>query len=234
MKEVLLLYSGGRDSFLSACKLLSSGFKVRLITFNNGCISGKERIYDSSKLLTERFENVSFEGVYDIIGIKHMLTENLCYLDFKSLSKYENCTYNQVRCLCCKCAMYVAAVKYCIVNNINYMADGSRLSQGFFVENIDFLKELTNFCKEFSISLELPVISLSSDYTRKLELHSYGFDSQLYEMQCALGMPIKKNLSDNEIKSTMEFFKDMLLENMITLSCSKDSFYDYLKFLKER
>ena len=39
-KEVLLMYSGGLDSILSCIRLLSKGYKVYLIHFDNGSSIG--------------------------------------------------------------------------------------------------------------------------------------------------------------------------------------------------
>ena len=36
MKEALILFSGGKDSFLSALKTLEKGYTINLITFQNG------------------------------------------------------------------------------------------------------------------------------------------------------------------------------------------------------
>ena len=35
---VLLMLSGGRDSFLAACRLIEEGWHVHMITYDNGCI----------------------------------------------------------------------------------------------------------------------------------------------------------------------------------------------------
>ncbi len=35
-KEVLTLFSGGKDSFLATCLLIEEGFKVYMVTFENG------------------------------------------------------------------------------------------------------------------------------------------------------------------------------------------------------
>jgi len=36
MKESLILFSGGKDSFLATLLMLEKGYKVNLITFDNG------------------------------------------------------------------------------------------------------------------------------------------------------------------------------------------------------
>ena len=38
-KRALLMLSGGRDSFLSACLLIEEGYQVYMVTYDNGCIS---------------------------------------------------------------------------------------------------------------------------------------------------------------------------------------------------
>ena len=37
MNEALILFSGGKDSFLSTLIMLDKGYKVNLVTFDNGC-----------------------------------------------------------------------------------------------------------------------------------------------------------------------------------------------------
>jgi predicted subunit of tRNA(5-methylaminomethyl-2-thiouridylate) methyltransferase len=44
MEKVLLFFSGGNDSTLSALKLVFQGYDVQLITFDNGCEEGIENI----------------------------------------------------------------------------------------------------------------------------------------------------------------------------------------------
>ena len=36
MKETLILFSGGKDSFLSTLIMIDKGYKVNLVTFDNG------------------------------------------------------------------------------------------------------------------------------------------------------------------------------------------------------
>ena len=43
-KTVILMLSGGRDSFLAACRLLDdkNQYKIKMVTYDNGCSYGSE------------------------------------------------------------------------------------------------------------------------------------------------------------------------------------------------
>ena len=53
-KEVLLMYSGGLDSILSCIRLVSKGYKVYLIHFDNGSYIGTENIQIFANTITEQ------------------------------------------------------------------------------------------------------------------------------------------------------------------------------------
>ena len=48
---VLLMLSGGRDSFLAACRLIEEGWHVHMITYDNGCISNIEQAKTVAELI---------------------------------------------------------------------------------------------------------------------------------------------------------------------------------------
>lgn len=43
-EKVLVLFSGGLDSMLAACKMIEEGYKVMLVHYDNGASSGVERV----------------------------------------------------------------------------------------------------------------------------------------------------------------------------------------------
>lgn len=69
--KVLQLFSGGKDSFLSTCKLLEEDNTVFLATFENGCGLCCENVRHGVDRLTEKYgkERVVFLGIYNISGI---------------------------------------------------------------------------------------------------------------------------------------------------------------------
>lgn len=59
--EVLLLFSGGKDSFLAACRLIEQGFYVRLMTFDNGCMSNTGAASDMANRLVKRHRSKRYK-----------------------------------------------------------------------------------------------------------------------------------------------------------------------------
>ena len=231
-KEVLLMFSGGRDSFLSACRLVSQGYHVKMITFDNGCISGLTRPGETVSTIIDKFgsENISFEGVYSIISIKHEISDYFDYIPLDELaSKYNKLILGQTRCLMCKTAMYIAAIKYCKSKNIKFLAEGARESQGFFVENECMINRYKQLCVDNNIELLTPVFKLEDEWKRKIDLLGYGFDSKTFEMQCFLGTPLKEKLNDEQIKSLVDFFDKELLLNTKRIIDKDDAFCQFLK-----
>ena len=68
---VLLMLSGGRDSFLSACKLLEQGYYLKLITYDNGCTIQSYRSEECAERIANKYgsEKVEFLGVRNIAGL---------------------------------------------------------------------------------------------------------------------------------------------------------------------
>lgn len=49
MKEALILFSGGKDSFLSTLLMLDKGYNVNLVTFDNGYDLKSENVLIGAK-----------------------------------------------------------------------------------------------------------------------------------------------------------------------------------------
>ena len=65
MKEVLILFSGGKDSFLSTLLMLDKGYKVNLVTFDNGYDLKSENVLIGAKRIQKKYgvEKVKILGV---------------------------------------------------------------------------------------------------------------------------------------------------------------------------
>ena len=52
MKEVLVLFSGGKDSFLSTLLMLEKGYKVNIVTYENGCgLKASNALHGAKRIL---------------------------------------------------------------------------------------------------------------------------------------------------------------------------------------
>ena len=55
MKEALVLFSGGKDSFLSTLIMLEKGYKVNLVTFDNGRELKSKNVLIGAKRIQKKY-----------------------------------------------------------------------------------------------------------------------------------------------------------------------------------
>lgn len=224
-KNVLVMLSGGRDSFLTVCKMIALGYHVHLITYDNGCMSGTDNVEILVERIIKRFgeDKVSNAGIHSIAqNIKVLMKKVLYEEPINICSKYPHLIYNQLNCLACHSVMYLHSIAYCKANNITAIAEGARKQQEFFVELPEMKKHYEKMCEQHGIELYMPVYELESDSERKDELAEWGFLPKTYEPQCWLGCPLLKSLTVDQRKdletyyvTEMRPFFDNIIEKLI-------------------
>lgn len=208
-KRALLMLSGGRDSFLSVCRLIEDGYQVFLVTYDNGHMSKTDNV----KVLSERLDQIFGRDRVRHIGI-HFIAQNIRPLLSKALYQepvelcrdYPHLLLSQVNCLACHTAMYFHAIAYCKAHEIDTIAEGAREEQKFFVELPEMKKRYEELCGKYGIELRLPVYDLKSDMERKDELGEWGFLPKSYEPQCWLGCAMLQELTDEQRKSLTDYY----------------------------
>lgn len=208
-KDVLLMLSGGRDSFLSACHLLEDGYRVQMITYDNGCLSNVSAVQEVADRIIAKYgkSRASYAGVHSVASSLYRLQETFLYQTISESSrKYPDLRPDQLRCLVCRTGMYVESIAYCKTHNIAYLAEGARESQGFFVELREMIKQYKELAKQNEIELLLPVYELTDEWERKLQLADRGYVPKTSEPQCWIGCPLHRELSDNEIRSLLDYY----------------------------
>lgn len=232
-KQVLLLFSGGRDSLLSACILIEKGYKINLVTFENGVGIMSENATHGAERLLYKYggEKVSNLGIMNIFGIWREFI--LPYFNLKPseiINTYGEITISQFHCLTCRISMYIWSIIKAKQMGIGIIADGARKDQGFVIELPIFIDEIKKMFKIYNIELILPVYDLNSDISRKNELLKRGFAPKTLEPQCLLGVPLpggktpEKTIQDgvinyykqeilNKSKSIIEENKNVVLDN---------------------
>ena len=206
---VLLMLSGGRDSFLAACRLIEEGWHVHMITYDNGCISNIEQAKTVAERIISKYgeERARFVGIYGITSSLYRLQKSYLYPPIQDSSpRYPYLRPAQIPCLACHTGMYVLSIAYCKVHGISKLAEGARESQKFFVELPDMVQRYKNLTLQHGIDLLLPVYTLTDDWERKLELAEYGFIPKTTEPQCWLGYPLGNELGSNEIQSLSAYY----------------------------
>lgn len=205
------MFSGGRDSLLSVCRLIEEGKQVSLITFNNGCMYGSENVKMTAERLVERYgkAKVQFLGICNTIGVWRSFF--LPFLNLKPseiIEKYGEVTASQFHCLTCKASMYVYAIVICKSFHFQGISDGARHSQGFAIELEPLIGRWKQFVNDYNLELTLPVFDLKSDWERKNELLLHGVLPKVLEPQCLLGVPLPKGdqLEESVVNGVCKLF----------------------------
>jgi len=99
---VILLFSGGRDSFLAGCYLIEEGFKIYMATFENGIGLAAHNAEHGAKRIIKRYgkDKAEFLGVHSVAGIWREFF--LPYFNMKPseiLKEFGELTITQFHCL---------------------------------------------------------------------------------------------------------------------------------------
>lgn len=215
-KEVILLFSGGRDSFLAGCYLIEEGYKIYMVTFENGIGLAGHNAEDGAKRIIKRYgkNKAEFLGVHSVAGIWREFF--LPYFNMKpsEISKeFGELTISQFHCLTCRSAMYIWSIIKAKQKGIKYLADGARKDKGFVIELPNMIGKFRDFFAEYSIELLLPVWDLESDWERKNLLLLRGFIPKTLEPQCLIGVSLPGGRTpDVEIQKAVEnYFERIVL-----------------------
>ena len=207
--SILLMLSGGRDSFLSACRLIEQGKRVYMITYDNKCMSNTKGAQAVAERIIQRYgsEKAVFVGIQSIAAHLYRLQKNFLYQTLQeSRQKYPNFRPAQMPCLACHTGMYIESIAYCKAHNIPAVAEGAREIQGFFVELPEMAERYKKLAENYNITVMLPVYKLKDDWEGKLELADRGFVPKTFEPQCWLGCPLGENLNEEERRSLAAFY----------------------------
>jgi len=211
MKEkVLLMYSGGMDSTLAAVRLVTKGYKVEMLHFDNGCSISLGYVDRKAHNLEKRFgkEKIEFIGKITIVPEFRENEFEIGTMTLKEIiDKYGNTTISQIRCLNCRSAMYHEAILYCLNNDIHYIAEGARKSQLFAIEQPQVISSIKELLEEFNIELLLPVFDIKNEWEKENELMLFSDDLAIIgEDKCFLGLPQDHEIPEDEILSIKNIF----------------------------
>jgi 7-cyano-7-deazaguanine synthase in queuosine biosynthesis len=174
--EVVVLFSGGRDSSLTTCLLAKDGATVHMLSTFNGAVVQTDIVeirYSEIKLLFG--EQIVNRTVIPSYGLFRKVALKDIEQDFKTYH------YNLIP-LGDAIATHTIAVIYCLRNNIKTVASGYTSYQSSFPEQFPEAIELTrNFLAEYGISYLTPVLGYGSVDEVKYRLFDFGISTKSYE-----------------------------------------------------
>ena len=227
-KSVLLMLSGGRDSFLAACRVLEDPEtydKVYMVTYDNGCMCEVDRVKTVADRIIARYgaDRAEYLGVFSTAGIAREFFHP--YFNMKPAEqqkRFKGMTPSQFHCLVCRTAMYIHSIWLCKIKEIPYIAEGGRRSQDFVIEQEGMaLERYPELVKSVGMKLLLPVYDMGKDWTpdddfnadwiRDNELLMHGFRSKCDEAKCFIGVPITGSIDQSVIDGVHAYYDEVML-----------------------
>lgn len=197
-KSVLLLYSGGKDSTLSAIRLINMGYNVDFIHFNNGYMLDYDKPFLTFLRTFNKFPGYRFLARYNDLEVNYFF--NKYFAHWKNIfgdNLTDGSLDSEVRCLSCRLAMYTVALKIAKEKNYKYIADGARINQKFMLEQPAMIKKFKELGKELGVEFLFPVLEINDEDEIK-ELLAAGFSAKSWEAKCLLGRKAKDKTEEDE------------------------------------
>lgn len=196
--DCLLLYSGGRDSTLSAVRLLNEGYNVHFIHFDNGHMLDQDKPYLTFQEMFEKEERFYFDYELSSVDIRKLFEEYFRNLPIELINNVE--ILSEIRCLSCRMAMYTKVIQIAKEKGYKYIAEGARISQKFMLEQLPIIERLKELALSQGIELLFPVLYVEDDQMEIEELLSNGYSSKTWESKCLIGKPAKdKNEAEEDM-----------------------------------
>lgn len=215
--NVIVMLSGGRDSFLSACRLLEdpAGYKIKMVTYDNGCSYGSENAKTVADRVIARYgqDRAEYLGVYKIGGlIRKFFFPYFNMEPSEQEKKYSGMTPSQFHCLICRTSMYIFSIWLAYKNEAHYIAEGGREDQEFVIELPGMAKDrLPKLVQSAGMELLLPVYELNSNWERDNELLLRNYICKTYEPKCMIGVPICGSINDRVIEGVHAYYDQEIL-----------------------
>ncbi len=212
MNKVLVLFSGGMDSFLAACRVITARNKAVLFSCNSGTVANEKMFSQGARRLIDRYGNtqVQWAGVYNTASVINRLNEDWARLSWAELgAMYPNLINAQATCLHCQTSMWIAGLAYCRAKDITAIACGYKLSDVFCTGQKWYRKLIHDICCSNEIKVSFPVWELEwaeGAPSRKSEMSANGFIPKVYEPQCMVGRPVEA-MSKESSDSMLAYMK---------------------------
>lgn len=234
MKDCLLFYSGGYDSFLVASQLIELGYSVKLVSFDNGSIQCRDNLKVSVQQLQDRYGDalIQFVGWCPTWGT---------FMDFKRCLlnrplheiavKYSNICLPQLNCLCCQTAMWCCGIAYCFAKKIDVISTGYKATDIFCTGNLHWVSSMCYLACKYDIEVILPVWTMSDDDVQRA-IFDRQFNKSKVEPWCTIGYPADK-MNGYAESNLNDFFTAELSERLTSSINALAQHYRVMEFDKD-
>ena len=210
--DVLLLYSGGKDSTLAAIRLYNAGYNIHFIHFDNGHMCDQDKPYLTFQETFGKKDDFYFDYELSSVDIKHIFEEY--YSNWSTNFTNDPLLTSEIRCLSCRMAMYTKAIEIAKEQGFKYIAEGARISQKFMLEQLPITNRLKELAESQGIKLLLPVLYVDDDQKEIEELLANGHSSKTWESKCLIGKPAKDKTDEDKI-AIIDYYDSVLKPNVL-------------------
>ena len=210
--DVLLLYSGGKDSTLAAIRLYNAGYNIHFIHFDNGHMCDQDKPYLTFQETFGKKDDFYFDYELSSVDIKHIFEEY--YNNWSTNFTNDPLLTSEIRCLSCRMAMYTKAIEIAKEQGFKYIAEGARISQKFMLEQLPITNRLKELASSQGIKLLLPVLYVDDDQKEIEELLANGHSSKTWESKCLIGKPAKDKTDEDKI-AIIDYYDSVLKPNVL-------------------
>ncbi len=175
-RDVVVLFSGGRDSSLTACMLANDDHVVHLLTCATGATIGAELADYRYEELRRRFASrIAGRELIPIHGLFRRVALADIEADFQRFRK-------NLILLGAQLAMHTAAIVHCRAKNISCVASGFTTYEAHFPEQMPVaIQMIKQFMADFGIRYITPVYDYSSEDQVKYALLDFGITTKSLE-----------------------------------------------------
>lgn len=215
--SVILMLSGGRDSFLAACRLLEdpADYRIQMVTYDNGCSYGSINAKTVAERIIARYgaDRATFLGVYKIGGlIRRFFSPYFNMKPAEQAQRYRGMTPSQFHCLICRTSMYIFSVWLAHKYSAKFIAEGGRRDQEFVIELPGMAQErYPALVGDAGLELLLPVYELDSNWERDNELLLRGYLCKSFEPKCMIGFPVCGSIDETVIEGVHAYYDNEML-----------------------
>ncbi len=219
-KTVILMLSGGRDSFLAACHLLENKelYHVKMVTYDNGCSYASGNAEEVARRIINKYgaDHAEFLGVYKTGGImREFFFPYFNMTPDEQKREFSGMTPSQFHCLVCRTAMYIHSIWLAWREDAGYIAEGGREDQEFVIELPGMAKQrFPKLVQKAGLELLLPVYNLNDDWKRDNELLRRGYLCKTYEPKCIIGVPVNGSIDQTVIEGVHAYYDNIILPRL--------------------
>ena len=210
--DVLLLYSGGKDSTLAAIRLYNAGYNIHFIHFDNGHMRDQDKPYLTFQETFGKKDDFYFDYELSSVDIKPIFKEY--YSNWSTNFTNNPALTSEIRCLSCRMAMYTKAIEIAKEQGFKYIAEGARISQKFMLEQLPITNRLKELAESQGIKLLLPVLYVNDDQQEIEEILANGYSSKTWESKCLIGKSAKDKTDEDKI-TIIDYYDSVLKPNVL-------------------